>query len=348
MTACASCSKASNDGSVRYQQCSRCLSVSASYCSKECQRLHWPLHRALCSDVFELFDSPWGKGLRARRSFEAGDEILREAATLRISNQQAATTREQAEAMHQRAVQEAFDQLTSAKQRAVMDLAVCSQWMEANDGIATPHGVFQTNSYRLKGEQDGALCLALARINHSCRPNVNHLWRPDLQQTLVFATRHVAAGEELFTTYGPSECLDTAGRRSYLQNGFSFHCRCDMCSEQESLGGDARMVQVHTLYAALPKMVRQGHHQKAIQMIDQCVDLLREQGIGSGVFTMPLFNFGYQVALLGLKDNTLAKAYLVQQMEAVVQCEGINSPDAIRLKRLLDSMPNDISLDKIK
>ena len=86
----------------------------------------------------------------------------------------------------------------------------------------------------------------------------------------------------------------------------------------------------------------------AIQMIDQCVDLLREQGIGSGVFTMPLFNFGYQVALMGLKDNTLAKAYLVQQMEAVVQCEGINSPDAIRLKRLLDSMPNDISLGKIK
>ena len=344
MTVCASCSKASdNDGPVRFQQCSRCLSASASYCSKECQRHHWPLHRAVCSNAFELFDSPWGKGLRARRSFEAGDEILREAATLRISNQQAATTREQAEAMHQQAVQVAFDQLTSAKQRAVMDLAVCSQWMKVTNGIATPHGVFQTNSYRLKGEHDGALCLALARINHSCRPNVNHIWRPDLQQTLVFATRHVAAGDELFTTYGPSECLNTAGRRSYLQEGFSFHCMCDMCSEQESLGGDARMVQVHNLHAALPMTVHQGHHQKAIQMIDQCVDLLRKQGIGSGVFTMPLFHFGYQVALMGLKDNTLARVYLVQQLEAVVQCEGIGSPDALRLQGLLNSMPTVIT-----
>ena len=95
---------------------------------------------------------------------------------------------------------------------------------------------------------------------------------------------------------------------------------CDMCSKQESLGGDAWNVQVHDLHVALPIMVCQGHYQKAIQMIDQCVVLLWEQGIRSGVFTMLLFKLGYQVALMDLKDNTLARVYLVQQTEALVQC----------------------------
>jgi hypothetical protein len=167
---------------------------------------------------------------------------------------------------------------------------------------------------------DTHMNVALARINYSCRPHVNHLWRPGLQQTLVFATRHVFTGYELFTTYGPSECLDTAGRRFYLQEGLSFHCMCDMCSKQESFEGDARIVQVYDLHAAHPIMVHQGHHQKAIQIIDQCVVLLREQGIRSVVFTMPLFKLGNQVALMDLKDNTLGRTYLVQQTEALVQC----------------------------
>jgi len=273
--------------------------------------------------------------LRALRSFALGEEIFREAVMLRIPNHQAASSREEAERLHAEAVQADFDQLTQAQQRAVMDLSVCGKWLDANAGIPTPHGVFQTNSYRLKGEDDGGLCLALARINHSCRPNVNHTWRKDMQKTLVFATRNIAAGEELFTSYGPSECLDTAGRRSYLSEGFSFHCMCDMCSEDDGGAGDARMVKLHDLHASLPNMVRQGQHQRAIQVIDQCIALLHEQGIGSGVFTMPLLNYGYQVALMGLKDKYLARAYLEKQIVAVTQCEGVGCPEALRLGLLL-------------
>jgi hypothetical protein len=50
---------------------------------------------------------------------------------------------------------------------------------------------------------------------------------------------------------------------------------------------------------------------------------------------MPLLNYGYQVALMGLKDKYLARAYLEKQIVAVTQCEGVGCPEALRLGLLL-------------
>lgn len=278
-------------------------------------------------------------GLRSLRSFVAGEEILREAATMRVSSQQAATSQEEADAMHARAVQRVFDTLAPTKQRAVMSLSSC--WLDAHGGVATPHGVYQTNSFAIvDGEgnkQDGALFLAIARINHSCRPNCNHYWRADLQKTLVFATRDIAVGEELLTTYGPSECLSTKERQLYLKERFSFDCMCEMCIEGNSYGGDDVMRKLHDLHEAIPTLVKRGKHADAIRNVDQCLELLQQQGIGSGVFTKPLYRYGYQVALHGLNDTTLAKSYLANELEAVVQSQGIGCPDAVRLELMLQS-----------
>jgi hypothetical protein len=320
--------------------CGRCRNVS--YCTKECQKDHWSIHKYVCSSKFELFDSiqlGGGKGLRVtHRPIRCGEEIFRESAILCVPTRQAAASRQQAEAMHARAVQACFEALPASKQRAFMTLSVCDQWLEADGGTPTPHGVFQTNSYQLKGEDNGAVFIGIARMNHSCRPNVNHTWRPDLQKTLVLATRDIAVGEELCTTYGPSECLDTSGRRSYLKENFSFDCQCQMCHEGNSLGGDDRMKQLNDLHASIPDIVRKGGHQRAIEIIDECIGLLVEQGIGSGVFTKPLFEYGHQVARMGLKDKELAKSYLLKEIEAVVQCEGDNCPDKVRLEQIFASL----------
>ena len=82
MTVSAICSKVSNDASVRFQQCSWSFQALVEYRLKICKRLHWPLHRAFCSDALNLFDSPWSKGLCEQCSFIEGNEILQEEATL--------------------------------------------------------------------------------------------------------------------------------------------------------------------------------------------------------------------------------------------------------------------------
>ncbi len=103
------------------------------------------------------------------------------------------------------------------------------------------------------------------------------------------------------------------------------------------MGGDDIMNQLHLLHASIPDLVQKGKHQVAIDNIESCVALLQKQGIGSGVFTKPLFKYGYQVALMGLKDRRLARQYLVKELNSVIQSEGVGCPDAVRLDQMLRS-----------
>ncbi|OAA54837.1 oxysterol-binding protein [Niveomyces insectorum RCEF 264] len=83
----------------------------------------------------------------------------------------------------------------------------------------------------------------MARINHSCRPNVANLWVPtgdaaeeedsddDKAATyghhVVWTTRDVAPGEELLISY-VNLLQDTAGRQRSLDQ-YGFRCGCPVC-----------------------------------------------------------------------------------------------------------------------
>ncbi|KIH88920.1 hypothetical protein SPBR_07524 [Sporothrix brasiliensis 5110] len=83
----------------------------------------------------------------------------------------------------------------------------------------------------------------MARLNHSCRPNVANLWVPEYYcgggngdgdgdtargHHVVWATRDIAPGEELLISY-VSLLQDTEARqRSLIQ--FGFRCDCCVCS----------------------------------------------------------------------------------------------------------------------
>lgn len=229
------------------------------------------------NDNFEVFDSSnddllphRGKGLRALRSFACGDLIFQEAATIRVLNCHAASSLQEAQEMHAHDVQTSFNKLTTAQQTAVMNLSICDKWLlDENQRGESPrlNGIFQTNSFRLndndftgKEQQSyGGLFLQLARINHSCHPNVKHTWRPDLGNViLIHATRNVAIGDELLISYMPrhynyyestidandndnaaemmlqqssNTTAQTNGevRRAFLRDEFSFECRCQVC-----------------------------------------------------------------------------------------------------------------------
>ena len=328
-----------------------------------------------------------GMGLRALRKFSCGDEILREYAVMRVPKQQAAASRVEAEALHLQAVQESFHRLSPETQQVVLDLS--NSYNNNNNNTADPSpelllaqqvlGVYQTNSFLLGGgrssasdgtdesnsydENYGGLFLTIARINHSCRPNANHIWRADLQTTLVLATRDIELGDEISITYmGSGECLDTAGRQSYLEERFSFVCGCDMCAEGSQQGGDNRMNELNsqqheislslaTVAAATDTDTGAGNGAEAIlESVERCLVLLQEQGFGttSGAFVKTILHYGYQACLLLRRESggcmleeseRLARSYLFKELVATENGEGVGSPNALKIQDMIDAMP---------
>ncbi len=230
---------------------------------------------------FVVFDAPnAGKAIRATKSYKCGDLIMRESAAMRIPNSQPASSLEAAEDMHKRACQRAYNSMHETTQRALMDLSSCKE----DETAKTPRGVYDTNAFRLGNEDLGGLFLTLARMNHSCRPNVNHYWREELQQTLVFASRDIEAGEEMNTLYGPSTWMDTERRREYLHERFAFWCRCSMCVEGNEGGGDDRMERIQALQEDIALLssltVGQSNAGVTLESIEKCLALMKEQGLG--------------------------------------------------------------------
>ena len=316
----------------------RRLQMAANARHANASLVHLPL---VPNDGFEVFQdvNNRGKGLRALRPYKCGDEIMREGAAMRVANIYAASTEAQAEGMFEKAVHSVFHALPQATQDCVMNLSCCDRHFTTDDdGNATLVGIYQTNSFQLGAEADSGLFLTVARMNHSCRPNANHFWRPDLQKTLVFATRDIHVGQEICNTYGPSECMKTEERRKYLNDRFSFECMCEMCCEGNALGGDDRMVQINLLHENVTLCAASGKAEEAIQGVDQCLKLLNEQGIGSGVFTKPLLHYGYQIALTRLHNDVLARLYLERELIAVTNSEGHGSDRAVDIQRALEEM----------
>jgi hypothetical protein len=278
---------------------------------------------------FEVFDVPileggFMKGVRSTRSFHKGEEIMREAAILRVPNSQSAKNAYEAGLKHKNAIRRSFDGLHHDTQDAMMDLSSCDE----TEGIKTPQGIYDTNSFQLGQDERSGLFLTIARMNHSCRPSANHFWRPDLGLMLVFATRDIAVGEEICTMYGPSESLNTDGRRNYLYDRFSFCCMCTMCEEANVSGGDDRMIEIHILQEEIDLLAVSGEFDVALSAIQRCLKLMKVQGIGSGVHTKSLHHYGYEMSLLA-NDFAGSQRYLSEELLAIQESEGNDSPHAL-------------------
>eukprot|EP00986_Skeletonema_menzelii_P004299 scaffold1460_cov138-Skeletonema_menzelii.AAC.1 len=288
---------------------------------------------------FELFDATLasGKGLRAVSAYKQGDEIMRETAVMRIPNSQPAASREAAEQLHKDEIQRTYNSLHERTQKSVMALASCN---EDGTGVArTPQGVYDTNSFRLENDPKGGLFLTIARLNHSCRPNVTHFWSPRLQQKLIFAARDIDIGEELLTTYGPGQCMTTKGRREYLNEKFSFECNCEMCKEGNENGGDERMMEIQALQEDIALQSSSGtvpttDVEGQLASVRKCLVLMKEQGIGGGAFTKSIFHHGYDISLAA-GDYDGARSYLSSELTAVRDSEGIYSSKAIQIEQAL-------------
>ncbi|OAA68272.1 oxysterol-binding protein [Niveomyces insectorum RCEF 264] len=91
--------------------------------------------------------------------------------------------------------------------------------------------ILRSNAYTM---QDGRIAVypKVALINHDCRPNVVNTDRARDGRRVIVATRDIAAGEEVLTTYIPL-LASTAARRARLAQ-YGFHCGCAACRQGDA------------------------------------------------------------------------------------------------------------------
>ncbi|KAF2636459.1 SET domain-containing protein [Massarina eburnea CBS 473.64] len=175
-----------------------------------------------------------GLGVFSRADLTPGTIILREPAILSITPPAISKGTGYPMPMISSLVREAYEQLSEAAQHAVLNLHfhVFPGELENGHGWEEPLGyIFRTNAYNT-GEGI-ALFPKIARINHSCRPNAGYYWDGNTGQRVVYASRHIAAGDEVFDSYIP--LLLPRHRRHERLERYGFTCSCPTCMLSGSL-----------------------------------------------------------------------------------------------------------------
>ena len=315
------------------------------------QPLHIVEHETY-ADRFEVYEcsqqdgyETGQKGVKAKKAYRAGEEVLREYPSMRVCTSHPASSPEEAEAKFARAVQEAYDVCSGTTQAAIMDLSSCREDDGADISGRTMQGVFATNTYALgQGATHGGLFLTLSRLNHSCRPNCVHHWRPDLHMMVVHAVRDIKVGEELCTCYGPGDCRLTMERQEYLKERYHFDCRCDMCREGMDVpnDGDKREYKrINRFHDNLP-LLTSLNATKALDKVEECLELLRQLQLGEAHF-VPILHFGYEISRHGLQDLAKARLYLEREVMALEHSQGEDSYEAIDTRSLLQKIDAELS-----
>ena len=275
------------------------------------------------------------KGVRATKSYKVGEEILREYPAMCTSHP--ASSPEEAEDKFRRAVQESYDACSEITKAAIMELSSCRE-DNAPGGEKTLHAIFSTNTYALgQGATYGGLFLSLSRLNHSCRPNCVHHWRPDKHCLIVHAVRDIEEGEELYTCYGPGDCRLTSERQEYLVERYNFRCFCDMCQEGSDVKNDGDKLEyerINRFHDNLP-MLTSRDPEKAIAKVEECLELLQQLQMGEAHF-IPILHFGYVIARDGLRDLDQGRSYLKREVTALEHSQGSDSYGAIDARELLN------------
>lgn len=125
-----------------------------------------------------------------------------------------------------------YSQLSQAQQHEVLSLtySVLPRDVEKYGTNLDILGlIFRNNAYD-SGTEIG-LFPRIARINHSCRPNAAYYWNEKLKKRLVYATREIEEGEEIFVSF-ISLLLTREERRKKLAR-YGFVCTCPACSAHD-------------------------------------------------------------------------------------------------------------------
>lgn len=179
------------------------------------------------ASVYSIEPSP-GKGLGvfATHKLELGDTIMRESPIIKITPPKISPGDAYPMSRVSDSVREKFQLLSLEEQKEVLSLTFTGT-STGNKSADTLGLIFRTNAYNT-GSQIG-LFPKIARINHSCRPNLSYYWSAKLNKRVVYATRRIEVGEELSVSY--ISLLLTRNERRRRLHRYGFSCQCEVCAQ---------------------------------------------------------------------------------------------------------------------
>jgi hypothetical protein len=213
--------------------------------SETCEWSTWPAILAICRGPPGTYnvERSQGKGLGvfAAHDLDIGDIIMRETPALKIVPPEFVKGTGYPMSAVTKLVRAEFERLTPAEQEDIMSLTYHATATEEGtmDKLAI---IFRTNAYN--SGTDIGLFPKIARINHSCRPNASYYWSDKLNKRIVYATRKIPQGDEIFVSYIP--LLLTQEQRQQHLDRYGFKCTCEACAQgrAEKEASDERRVTI--------------------------------------------------------------------------------------------------------
>ncbi|KAH8814965.1 hypothetical protein F5884DRAFT_158077 [Xylogone sp. PMI_703] len=210
----------------------------------------------------------------------------------------------------------AIDQLPPATRDAYLSLSTI--YGHANMIV---QDVLKANTFEM--HIGGVMHLAIfpepARINHECAPNSQYTIDNINLIHYVYATRPIAANEEITTPY-TSPFQSHASRNAHLQQAFHFTCSCPLCSSPEA--SDETLKQISSMQQTLGDWSPTS--KATTKLADQLIGLYESLHLDAFMDTA----YGYAALTYSAAGNVKkTKKFSELALEAVAMRLGKSAPD---------------------
>ena len=245
-----------SDKQVKALRCSKCKETH--YCSPQCQKRHWPIHKAECRHLPQLIKNALQIGVPP---FLLCNIILATRVLRRASDDVAVHCDETGHIVPGFQEVDAMcevDRLVLTTDEGpteeaiqlqvlegVLSLVPQSYWGGASEATRSPTAVarllrkFQCNNFAFCDPLLHPVAAAVfpfgALLNHSCCPN--SVLMHDQGTQIVRALRDIEPGEELLHSY-VDVCASTVDRQRGFLDNFDFRCQCDRCKRMSCVKAD--------------------------------------------------------------------------------------------------------------
>lgn len=340
------CSNCNQEFSTPLKKCARCKTMY--YCSRECQVQNWKTHKPNCIEADQSTElrivrkidflknqeeiaegETWklvpiagkGLGLISKKFIKKGELILSDVPIFSLKEHEVPK------------IEEYFGTENNQKgtQPEFVTKIVWTFPSYSKNHKKTAMDIIAKNSFPMGNKR--AMFPICCRLNHSCRNNANQNWNEKFQCEDLYAIRDIQPGEEITIKFKGNPYAQKRERQESIKQHFNFSCTCEACSlESEELEkSENRLKRLSTLSKAVYSFVSRSQGRKALQLIEEMLQLIDEEGL-SELERCTCYYDAFQ-ACLTMKDMEQAKTWAKMSYESSCMYQTSSDPKSQKYLR---------------